>query len=65
MSEIDDALLYHEFLALTGFALFDDVPVLVETHSFVFEDMKKVKEQFLDIYSALKTQKKRGGGTDT
>ncbi len=51
--KIDDALLYHEFLALAGFALFDQMPKLVLQHSFAYEDIKIVKERFLRIYNAL------------
>jgi len=51
--KIDDALLYHEFLALAGFALFDQMPKLVLQHSFAYEDIKLVKERFLRIYNAL------------
>lgn len=54
LSEMDDALLYHEFLALTGLALYPAPPQLAMTHSFEYEDMADVKRQFLKAYNELR-----------
>lgn len=54
LSKIDDALLYHEFLALADFALYKTAPRLTAAHSFAPEDMRDVKEQFLRTYQALR-----------
>jgi len=53
LNDIDDALLYHEFLALAGLALCQTAPKLEATHSFPLEDMREVSERFLMIYAAL------------
>jgi len=53
LCEIDDALLYHEFLALTGLALSDAEPKVLVKHSFACEDFETVKVQFLRIYAQL------------
>ena len=53
LSEIDDALLYYEFLALTGLALYKKPPQLAMTHSFEYENMADVEQQFLKAYNEL------------
>lgn len=55
LSEIDDALLYHEFLALADLALFENAPLLAGAHSFEYEDMRDVKAQFMRLYEQLHT----------
>lgn len=55
LNEIDDALLYHEFFALAGLALFENAPVLAAAHSFDYEDMRDVKAQFMRLYEQLHT----------
>jgi hypothetical protein len=54
MTEIDDALLYYEFLHYTGERLFDEVPVLVSKPVFDFADFAKVEREFLEIFEDLK-----------
>lgn len=53
MAEIDDALLYYEFLHYMGERLFDEVPVLASKPIFAFEDFAKVEREFLEIFEGL------------
>ena len=51
--EIDDALLYWEFVALTGARVFDEAPVIAMQHDFTQRDMASVRDQFLALYKEL------------
>ena len=51
--EIDDALLYHEFYAHTGFAVADTVPPIVSSPSFAFVMFSEVEKAFLDAFFEL------------
>ncbi|MBQ8503066.1 MAG: DUF429 domain-containing protein [Clostridia bacterium] len=51
--EIDDAVLYYEFLALMGKKTSDEEPALKSKPSFDFEDFSKVKNAFLDMFNSL------------
>lgn len=53
VADIDDALLYHEFLALADLALFEPAPRLIGAHSFEYEEMRDVKAKFIDIFTQL------------
>ncbi len=53
MCEIDDALLYHEFLHYMGEKLFEEVPMLCSTPVFAFEEFAKVEREFLEIFEDL------------
>lgn len=50
---IDDALLYHEFMAHTGLAVADQVPPIVSSPVFAFVEFGKVEQEFLDAFHAL------------
>lgn len=51
--EIDDALLYHEFLTHTGYPVADTAPVLSSTPSFAFVEFTKVEQAFLNAFDEL------------
>lgn len=51
--EIDDAILYYEFITLMGEKLFDKAPLLTSNPKFEFEDFKKVENQFVDEFNKL------------
>ncbi len=51
--EIDDALLYHEFLTHTGMALADAVPEISSHPRFAFEEFGKVEQEFLGLFNCL------------
>ncbi len=51
--EIDDALLYHEFLTHTGMALQDVPPKLASHPRFIFEEFGKVEQEFLHLFETL------------
>ena len=50
---VDDALLYHEFLQLTGKRLWEPQPPLTTTPLFSFEAFEDVQKQFLEIFEEL------------
>lgn len=47
VSEVDDALLYHEFLSLMDERIADDTPTLKSSPSFDFRDFALVEREFL------------------
>ncbi len=51
--EIDDAMLYYEFLNLTGAKVFDTAPYIAMEHDFSLRDMAAVESQFIDLYREL------------
>lgn len=51
---LDDALLYHEFLALRGMALFPTAPPLAITVSYDGKTPAETEAEFLECYDALK-----------
>lgn len=51
--EVDDALLYHEFFAHTGYKVADTVPEIKSQPSFEFVDFSKVEQSFLDAFYEL------------
>ena len=53
VSRIDDTMLYHEFLALGGCALFDQAPLKITEPEFTFRDFKDVEQQYLETLNAL------------
>ncbi len=53
VSRIDDTMLYHEFLALGGFALFDEAPPKLSDPAFEFLPFEQVERQYLDTLSEL------------
>ena len=54
VSEIDDALLYHEFIFYMDAKLWEDEPPLFSKPVFVFEDFAKVENAFLQEFERLK-----------
>ncbi len=53
VSDIDDALLYHEFLNLSGAKFFDQEPGLYAKLSFGFEPFEKVKMCYIERFEQL------------
>jgi predicted RNase H-like nuclease len=53
IKEIDDALLYYEFIHLLGEKVFDDEPELIGKPDFTQRDFINVKNEFIDIYNQL------------
>lgn len=51
--QIDDELLYHEFLTHTGMALADTAPVLASAPSFAFVDFRAVEQEYLSLFREL------------
>ena len=51
--DIDDAMLYWEFVALTGAQVFDEAPVIAMQHDFSQRDMAAVRDQFIALYQEL------------
>ncbi len=51
--EIDDNLLYHEFLTHTGMALQDTAPAIASRPQFTFEDFSRVEQEFLTLFREL------------
>jgi len=53
--EIDDALLYYEFLNLTGAKVFETAPPIAMQHDFSLRDMAQVRDQFIALYEELRS----------
>ena len=51
--EIDDAILYHEFISLFGEKIFEYTPVLKSEPRFEFIDFSTVENEFLELFSKL------------
>ncbi len=51
--QIDDELLYYEFLTHTGMALMDRAPALASAPSFAFVDFQTVEQEFLSLFREL------------
>lgn len=54
VSEIDDCMLYYEFLTLTGMKLFDKKPALASDPTFDFVDFSIVETEFLGAFEEIK-----------
>lgn len=54
--EIDDALLYHEFLQLMDMALYENGPKLESSPEYAFESFQKTKEEYLTLFAQLYTK---------
>lgn len=50
---IDDALLYHEFLTHTGYAVAEMAPVILSQPSFAFVPFGEVEQEFLEAFHSL------------
>jgi len=53
IEQVDDAMLYYEFLELMGEVLWEDKPILKSSPSFETRDFKAVENQFLTIYKSI------------
>lgn len=53
--QIDDAMLYHEFLAHTGMALAPQPPKIWGSHAYTFVPFAEVESAFLDAFEKLTT----------
>ncbi len=53
VKDIDDAMLYHEFLALGGIALFDEAPIIFSRPDYGFVPFDEVEREFLDTLEEL------------
>ncbi|WP_010247751.1 DUF429 domain-containing protein [Acetivibrio cellulolyticus] len=58
IDEIDDALLYFEFINLLGEKVFDDEPELLSQPDFTQRDFINVKNEFLYIFTQLTSNTK-------
>ena len=54
--EIDDTVLYHEFLSMMQMRISDDEPILVSHPDFAFTDFTQVENTFLTSFESLKNQ---------
>ncbi len=53
VTEIDDCMLYYEFLTLTGMKLFENEPMLASAPVFDFVDFSVVEAEFLQAFDGL------------
>lgn len=53
VSRIDDSLLYHEFLALSGFPLCDNAPNICSEPDFSFVPFEKTEKNYLNTLFSL------------
>ena len=51
--DIDDAMLFHEFLVLKNTRLRETAPSIAMEHDFSQRDMGEVEKEFLDMFSEL------------
>ena len=54
---VDDALLYHEFIALMGIPVFDTAPDISMEHEFSLKDFIAVEREFIHLFSRLTTNR--------
>lgn len=54
--DIDDAILYYEFINLFGEKIFDYVPVLSSNPRFEYIDFAAVENEFLDLFKEYSTK---------
>ena len=53
IADIDDAMLYYEFLELMDEKLFSKEPYLTTTHDFTQRDFYSVENEFIDAFNKL------------
>ena len=53
--EIDDAILYYEFVELFGEKIFDYVPTLSSKPRFEYTEFSKVENEFISLFNQLTT----------
>jgi hypothetical protein len=56
VGDIDDAMLYYEFLRLADVCLFEQRPRLVGNYTFDFREMGQVELEYLALYDALRKE---------
>ena len=56
VSRIDDAMLYHEFLALGGHALYDEAPAILTRPAFEFIPFEETERQYMIVFNELFTE---------
>lgn len=54
---VDDALLYHEFIALMGIPVFDTAPDISMEHEFSQKDFIAVEREYIHLFSRLTTDR--------
>lgn len=54
---VDDALLYHEFIALMGIPVFDTAPDISMEHDFSLKDFIALEREFIHLFSRLTTNR--------
>lgn len=59
VKEIDDAMLYHEFLALGGLALYDEAPAIFSDPDYSFVPFEVIEKRFLNTLDELYTEDKK------
>ena len=57
VTEIDDAMLYHEFLALSGYPLYDSVPEIASQPVLGLRPFEETEKNYLDILHTLTEDK--------
>lgn len=58
IKDIDDAVLYYEFIELMGEKIFDEKPYIAMNHNFAQEDFINVENQFIYSFEALTKESK-------
>lgn len=53
MEEIDDAMLYHEFIALKNTKIRKAAPYIAMEHDFTLRDMSDVEKDFIKLFTDL------------
>ena len=53
--EIDDAILYYEFVELFGEKIFDYIPTLSSKPRFEYTEFSKVENEFISLFNQLTT----------
>ncbi len=53
VKDIDDAMLYHEFLALGGLALYEEAPEILTKPDYSFVPFEETEKLFLSIVNVL------------
>ena len=56
--EIDDAILFHEFVALMDARLSDEEPILSSTPEFAFTGFEQCEKEFLRLFQRLNSEER-------
>jgi hypothetical protein len=57
VSDIDDAMLYYEFVELAGVKIRAEAPPITMSHDFSYKPMADVERDFLSLFDALCNEK--------